>query len=661
MSGFFEELQRRKVYRVAAAYIIAAGFIIQIGSAVFPAWELPNWTLRLVVVLLLMGFPIALILAWAYDVTPRGIRVTPGSHRRRNLIMLIASGVIISAGAGFFLLPRVSARKIDKSIAVLPFQVLSHGKEDASFADGMQDDVLTNLSKIGDLKVISRMSVMSYRGDAVRNAREIGKALGVATLLEGSVRRIGNRVRVNVQLINANNDEHIWAEDYDRDLTDVFAIQTDLAQKIASALQAKLSPNEKERFDRRPTQNPDAYLLFIRAHDYANRPDMLPDTSLKAEQLFEQATKLDPNFALAFAGLSMVESWLYHSSDPVPARREKARTAANEALRSQPDLPEGHLALGFSYYYGDRDYERALAEFEIAKRGLPNEAQAYMAIGAIQRRQGRWVESTANLEKAAELDPKNSSVLLNLGYNYMSTRNFEAADKIFDRGIEAAPESFGSRALKSELAIRWKGDVSVAEKELASMPPGVDPQGLVTLGRAGVLTLQRKFKEALQVIQQFRGETLLVRASVTCPKASLEGTLYLYLGDKVNAHAAFERAPFVAEQLVRENPDDAARHGQLGLILAGLGQKDAAIAEGKRAVELLPESQDAFDGPDVTVVLAQIYAWTGESDEAFRLLDHLLVVPNGITVPGLKLDPVWDPLRKDQRYQALIDKYAPKS
>src|SRR5438445_2336428 len=666
MSGFFEEVQRRKVYRVAAAYIIAAGFIIQIGSAVFPAWELPNWAFRLVVVLLLIGFPIALILAWAYDVTPQGIRATPapttsGSHRRRNLIMLIAIGVIISAGAGFFLLPRASARNVEKSIAVLPFQNLNDEKENAYFADGIQDDILTNLSKIGDLKVISRMSVMSYRGDGVRNAREIGKALGVATLLEGSVRRAGNRVRVNVQLINANNDEHIWAEDYDRDLTDVFAIQTDLAQKIASALQAKLSQSEKARIDRMPTQNPDAYLLFIQAHDYANRADMFREASFKAEQLFEGAIKLDRNFAAAFAGLSKVESWIYHSFEPTPARREKARFNADQALRLQPDLAEGHLALGFSYYYGDRDYERALAEFEIAKRDLPNEAQAYMAIGAIQRRQGRWVESTANLEKAAELDPKNSSVLLNLGYNYMSTRNFEAADKIFDRGIEAAPESFGSRALKSELAIRWKGDVSVAEKELASMPPGVDPQGLVTLGRAGILTLQRKFKEALQVIQQFRGETLLVRASVTCPKASLEGTLYLYLDDKVNAHSAFERARIIAEQLVRENPDDAARHGQLGLILAGLGQKDAAIAEGKRAVELLPESQDAFDGPDVTVVLAQIYAWTGESDEAFRLLDHLLVVPNGITVPGLKLDPVWDPLRKDQRYQALIDKYAPNS
>ena len=248
MSGFFEEVRRRKVYRVAAAYIIAAGFIIQIGSAVFPAWELPNWTLRFVVMLLLVGFPIALILAWAYDVTPQGIQATPkipGAHRRRNLALLVAGGTIISIAAGLFLLPRASARKIDKSIAVLPFQNLSDEKENAYFADGMQDDILTNLSKIGDLKVISRTSVMSYRGSGARSAREIGKALGVATLLEGSVRRIGNRVRVNVQLIDADNDEHIWAEDYDRDVTDVFAMQTDLAQKIVSTLRAKTFAKRK--------------------------------------------------------------------------------------------------------------------------------------------------------------------------------------------------------------------------------------------------------------------------------------------------------------------------------------------------------------------------------------------------------------------------------
>jgi len=666
MSNFFEELQRRKVYRVAAAYIIAAGFIIQIGSAVFPAWELPNWTLRLVVVLLLIGFPIALILSWAYDVTAQGIRATPtvsasGTHRRRNLILLVATGVIVSAAAGFFLLPRASARKIDKSIAVLPFQNLSDEKENAYFADGIQDDILTNLSKIGDLKVISRMSVMSYRGEGMRNAREIGKALGVATLLEGSVRRIGNRVRVNVQLIDANNDEHIWAEDYDRDLTDVFAIQTDLAQKIASALQAKLSPDEKALLDHRPTQNPDAYLLFVQAHDWANRAEMFHDTSLKAEPLFEQAIKLDPNFAAAFAGLSMVESWVYHNSDPLPSRRQKARLNAEEALRLQPDLPEGHLALGFSYYYGDRDYERALAEFDIARRGLPNESQAYLAIGAIQRRQGKWAESNANLEKAAALDPKNTNVLAQICFSYIAQRNFETADKFLDSAIAASPQAFQLRALKGFMAVLWKGDLSAAEKVFSSTSPENDPDGLMTWGRAWILTLERKFPEALQVLERFRGEAMLTTTTAPCPKALLQGLIHLLQGDRTKAQPELEHARLISEKLLREAPEDSARHAQHGLILAALGQKQEAIAEGKRAVELLPESQDALDGPQATANLAQIYAWTGEFDEAFRLLDHLFAVPSNLTVPMLKLDPAWDPLRQDPRYQALIDKYGPKT
>jgi TolB-like protein/Tfp pilus assembly protein PilF len=618
-----------------------------------------------VVVLLLIGFPIALILAWAFDVTPEGIQATKGTaaetHLRRNMIILVVIGVIVSAAAGFFLLPRASVPKIEKSIAVLPFENLSDEKENAYFADGIQDDILTNLSKIGDLKVISRTSVMSYRGNGTRNARDIGKALGVAALLEGSVRRIGNRVRVNVQLINANNDEHIWAEDYDRELTDVFAIQTDLAQKIVYTLQAKLSPNEKSRLDRRPTQNPDAYLLFVQAHDYANRTDMFRDTSLKAEPLFEQAIKLDPNFSLAFAGLSMVESWAYHSFDPVSARRDKARLAADEALRLQPDLPEGHLALGFSYYYGDRDYGRALAEFEIAKRGLPNEAQAYMAIGAIERRQGKWAESNANLEKAATLDPKNTSVLINLSFSYVAQRNFETADKTIDRVIAASPESFQAHALKGFLAAQWKGDLSVAEKVFSSIPSETDPNGLMTLARVWILKLKGKFPEALQVLEQFRGETLFTTTTAPCPKAFLQGEIYLLQADKTKARAQFEHARVVSEELLRQAPADPARHAQHGLILAALDQKQKAIAEGKRAVELLPESEDAFDGPQGTAALAQIFAWTGEFDEAFRLLDHLLNIPNGITVPLLKLDPVWDPLRKDPRFKALIDKYGPKT
>src|SRR6266849_2687829 len=314
MTGFFEEVKRRKVYRVAAAYIIAAGGAIQMASASFPAWELPNWSLRLVIVLLLIGFPIALILAWAFDVTSQGIKTTPavaapGSHLRRNVIMLVATGMIISAAAGFFLLPRAAARKIDKSIAVLPFENLSDEKENAYFADGIQDDILTNLSRIGDLKVISRTSVMSYRGHAP-NLRDIGKALGVSTILEGSVRRAGNRVRVNVQLIDATTDEHLWANDYDRDLTDVFAIQTDLAQKIANELQAKLSPTEKAQIENKPTQNSEAYLSYIRAHDLWSKSIEDIEKLKEGEQMYQHAIDLDPRFALAFARYAQLESWI---------------------------------------------------------------------------------------------------------------------------------------------------------------------------------------------------------------------------------------------------------------------------------------------------------------------------------------------------------------
>jgi TolB-like protein len=656
MTAFFDEVKRRKVYRVAAAYIIAAGGAIQLASASFPAWELPNWSLRLVIVLLLIGFPIALILAWAFDITAQGVRATPtaavpGAHRRRNVIMLVATGMIISAAAGFFLLPRVAAHKIDKSIAVLPFESRSDEKENAYFADGIQDDVLTNLSKIGDLKVISRTSVMPYRGKT-SNVREIGKALGVATILEGSVRRIGNRVRVNVQLINADTDEHIWAEDYDRDLTDVFAIQSDLAQKIAGELQAKLSPMEKSQIEHKPTQNGEAYLAFVQGHELFYRPDKFRSNTEKAEQLFEKATKLDPNFAEAFASLAWVEDWMYHDFDPTPARKKKARAAAEEAIRLQPNLPEAHLALGFYHYYCERDYQTALDEFAIARLSLPNSAEVYMAIGAIERRQGKWVQSTANLERAASLSPKDAWVLQNLADNYYANRNFEAADKVFDRAIEAAPKSFGPRAEKAKLAIDWKGDLSVMEKGLTKVSPGDDPDGLVTFARVQLLLLQRKFPDALALLKQSPQDV----SHYDKPRELFEGAIYTFLNDKEKALSAFERARPIAEKALRESPDDASRHATLGLILAGLGEKDAAIAEGKRAVALLPESQDAFDGPKTTVALAQIYAWTGENEQALQLLDRSLSTPNGVTVPFLKLDPIWDPLRTDPRFQALVDK-----
>jgi TolB-like protein/Tfp pilus assembly protein PilF len=532
----------------------------------------------------------------------------------------------------------------------LPFQNLSDEKENAYFADGIQDDVLTNLSKIGDLKVISRTSVMPYRATK-SNAREIGKALGVGTILEGSVRRIGNRVRVNVQLINVVNDQHIWAEDYDRELTDVFDIQSDLAQKIAGELRAKLSPSEKEQIERKPTQNTEAYLAFLEGHDLLTRPDRLRADTEKAEQLFERATRLDPNFAGAFAALGWVEDWMYHTFDPTPARKAKAHAAAEEALRLEPNLPEAHLALGFYHYYCERDYQRALDEFAIARKTLPNSSEVYFAVGAIQRRQGKWAESTANMEKAASLSPKDSFLLANVAENYRAVGNFENADKLFDRAIEAAPNSVGARTGKAMLAVDLKGDLSEIDKQLLHIQPGAGSDAEGMIGRAYLLMLQRKFHDAVTILKQLPGDL----RSDEKPKEYLEGVLYTFVNEKKEAHSAFQRARSILEKAIQDGSDDASHHMTLALVLAGLGEKDAAIAEGKLAIALLPESQDALDGPKMTLALAQVYAWTGENDSAFELLERSLTTPAGVTVSSLKLNPVWDPLRSDSRFQGLID------
>src|SRR5437660_2119851 len=545
MSNFFEELQRRKVYRVAAAYIIAAGFIIQIGSAVFPAWELPNWSFRLVVVLLRIGFPISLILVWAYDVTPQGIRATPapGAHRRRNLITLIAIGVVVSAVAGFFILPHALARKIDKSIAVMPFENLSEDKENAHFADGIQDDILTNLAKIGDLKVISRISVMAYRG-APHGAREVGKALGVSTILEGSVRRSGNRVRVNVQLIDAANDEHIWANNYDRDLNDVFAIQTDLAKEIAGALRAKLSPSEKAQLERKPTENGEAYLAFVQAHNLQNAVEDLGKLK-QSEQLYARAIELDPRFALAIARYSQLESWIVHTFERTTERRERARALAQHALQLQPDLPEAHLAMGQSYYYGDNDFGGALKEFEIAQRDLPNEAEGYLAIGSIQRRLGKWPESNASLEKAASLNPKDVWVLQNLALSYQTLRDFDAANKTIDRGLKVNPDGLGLWEVKAKLAIAEKGDLSVSEKAFQaakSIPMNNEEKLRIAGGRLDVFLLERRYQEALHEVEGLSDGLLTGIPAALCSKYYLVGFARKALHDETGARAALVKA-----------------------------------------------------------------------------------------------------------------------
>jgi TolB-like protein/Tfp pilus assembly protein PilF len=667
MTGFFEEVKRRKVYRVAAAYIIAAGGIIQLFSATFPAWELPPWSLRLVIALLLVGFPIALILAWAFDITPQGIRTTPDTalpktRRRRNVIMLVATGVIISAATGFFLLPRVAAHKVDKSIAVLPFENLSDEKENAYFADGIQDDVLTNLSKIGDLRVISRTSVMQYRGRPT-NLRDIGKALGVSNILEGSVRRSGNRVRVNVQLIDANTDEHLWASDYDRDVTDVFAIQSDLAREIANALKAKLSPAEESQMTQKPTENGEAYLAFVQAHDLSCAWED-PAKLKQSEQLYQRAIELDPNFALALARYSQLESWMLRTHEASSEHREKARTLAERALQLQPDLPEAHLALGFSYYYGDNNYEAALKEFEIAQRALPNESEVYLAIGAIQRRQGKWAESTANLEKAVSLNPKDTWPLQNLAHNYQRLRNFDAANKTIDRALQIDPHGIGLWGIKAKLAIGEKGDLSIGEKLLEkakSFPMSSEERLKMIGGQANLLLTERKYQEVLQLGASVPDDSFAAVPGSLAFKYFPIGIAHKALGDDAAARAAFLKAKNILEEQLKQKPDNADLRVQFAKLLAWLGEKDAAIAEAQRAIDLRPESKDAFEGPEIAEQVAQVYTILGDNARAIDLLDELLSRPSEVTSQSLKLDPAWDPLRNDPAFQALFTKYAGKA
>ena len=668
MNGFFAELRTRKVYRVAVAYAVVGWALIQFGDIVFPVWDLPTWTLRLLISFVLAGFPLALIFAWVFDVTPDGLRATapvlaPREERphrtRRNVAILVAASVAVSAVAGFFLLPRASAGRVEKSIAVLPFENFSDAKENAYFADGIQDDILTSLSKIGDLKVISRTSVMGYRGKT-HNIRQIGKELGVATVLEGSVRRSGDRVRVNVQLIDAETDEHLWSEIYDRDLTDVFAIQSDLAQKIAAELRAQLSPEEKVQVSRKPTENGEAYLAFVEAqnlHTHVQDHAKL----LQAERLYERALELDPKFALACARLAHLQSWLFQSHEKTQLRRQRARDLSQRALALQPDLPEAHLALGYSYYYGDRDYNRALEEFAIAQRGLPNDAAVYLAIAAIQRRQGKWAESIANFEKAAELSPKDTWLLNNLGMTYEATREFAKADKIYRRAIEIEPDATSLYLVLARLQVTWKGDVAGGIAVLAQIPQPAQQQTETIMAWVQARLFERRYDEALALLDKLPAERTQPDSLLHDSDLIYRGMLHHIRGDIETARPIFEQARQRLQQRIAAMPDYAKLHASLGHVLAYLGDEPGAIAAAERSMQLLPESVDAFDGPMMTILAAQTYGTIGENDRALALIEHLLTVPNGLTVPTLRIDPMYDPLRSDPRFEQLLAKHAPRS
>jgi tetratricopeptide (TPR) repeat protein len=409
---------------------------------------------------------------------------------------------------------------------------------------------------------------------------------------------------------------------------------------------------------RRPTENGEAYLAFVQAHNLHTQMEDVEKLK-QAEQLYERALQLDPNFALAAADFSRLESWIYHTYDPTPPRREKARALADRALKLQPDCPECHLALGFSFYYGDRDYENALKEFAIAQKGLPNEAEVFLAIGAIQRRQGKWKESTANLERAVSLSPNDSWPLQNLAFNYQMQRDFDAANRTIDRGLKLK-DSLGLWSVKAQAEIQEKGTFEIAERGIklissSTMPESEKAHLMAEFAQARIM--QRKYAEALQDAEGVKDELLGKDLAVLCTKYGVIGFARKMLKDEAGAREALLTAKRYAETYLNEGPNEAKRHATLAHLLALLGEKDAAIAEAKRATEILPESVDAFEGPGMTQTLAEVYALVGEQDKAIDLLEGLLSRPSNITVAILKIVPIWDSLRDKPRFIELLKKY----
>ena len=667
MNGFFEEAKQRKVYRVAAAYIIAAAGVIQMASAAFPAWELPNWGLRLVIVLLLLGFPVALMLGWAYDITAQGLEVTPTTavpraHRRRNIIMLVATGVTISAAAGFFLLPRVSARKIDKSIAVLPFENLSEEKTNAFFADGMQDEILTNLSRIADLRVISRTSVMQYKSGIARNLREIGQQLGVAHVVEGSVQRSGNRVRINAQLVDVRTDRHLWAQTYDRDLPDMFAIQSEIAKTIADQLEAKLSPAEKDAIERAPTSDITAFDLYTLAKNLcltAFGSSTTKANLLQAAELLNQAVARDPSFLQAYCLLAFAHDGVYFVGfDHTPARLAQAESAVQAASRLQPNAGETHLARAQNLYWGYLDYDGALGELEVAAQGLPNHPRVVELKGYIKRRQGRWDESIRDLKRAIELDPQNFLTLQQTAQTYQGLRRYVDGKTLLARILAFEPNDAVTKVQHAFAELDSKADTRPLHQMIESIR-ATNPAAIPSIANNWLLCAlaERDGTAAENALTAF-GESPITFGStenVLFNRLFVEGVIALMTKDEDRARSAFIAARAEQEKIIQAQPNYGPALCVLGLIDAGLGRREEALREGRRAVELLPVEKDQVGGNVMIKYLAMIAAWLGDKDLACEQLAIALRRPSDLSYGQLKLMPFWDPLRGDPQFEKLVE------
>ena len=673
MSGFFEELQRRKVYRVAAAYIVAAGFFIQIGSAVFPAWELPNWSLRLVIALLLIGFPIALILAWAYDVTPQGIQATarvPGAHRRRNLILLVAAGAIISTAAGFFLLPRASARKIDKSIAVLPFQNLSEEKANAYFAEGIQNEILTKLAAIRDLKVISRTSTAKYQSKP-DNLKTVAQELGVSTILEGAVQRAGDKVRVNVQLIDARADTHLWAKSYDRDLKDVLAVESEVRRKLRRRCKRIFRQANLMFWPQRGHVTTEAYDLFLRGEYEFHQAEssLAADAYDRADAFYRQALARDPNFAEAAAELARSRLSRHWFVSPLaPAELEEVKSLIDRALALAPNSPEAHLALGLFFYWGHRQYENALAEFNRTLELQPNNADARAYCAWVYRRRGEWERSLADSQRAEELDPRDARIPTNIGVTYIVLRLWKDAERAELRALAIDPHNTLAALFLLGTRLNATGDVDSARRALDGFPEVIKvipggaggPRGATGAGDVSAVigwpvyldVIERRFTDAFQAVE---------KKVVNDDRAHLQQlagrvAIRVLAGEPEAAKSVGEEALPLLEARLRERPDDTFAMTELSWVYLALGRNADALRLSRQAADTISIEKDALAGPIFQNGLAQIEARAGAPEEAIKRLRRLLSIPAGgaASIARLKIDPVWDPIRNRPDFQQLL-------
>jgi len=598
------------------------------------------------------------------------------SPARRNY--LIAAGVLIAALAiGGFLFwqqknPKTSAAGAavaEKSIAVLPFENLSSDKENAYFTDGVQDEILTDLAKIADLKVISRTSVMQYKSGLARNLRKIGEELGVAHVVEGSVQRAANKIRVNAQLIDARNDAHLWAQTYDRDLADVFAIQSEIAKAIADQLQAKLSPAEKKAIEQPPTTNLAAFDLYSRAKSLLLTASFSaagePDAS-KAIELMNEAVKRDPSFFDAYCQLAWAHEWFYavQGTDHTPARLALAEAAVQAATRLRPDAAETHLARAQFLYCGRRDYVGALAELESARRALPNDPRLFELTGYILRRRGQQEEGLRNLQRAVELDPRNYFTLQQMALSYENLGHFDEAIAALDRVLSIVPENIETRAARAQYELWWKGDTrplhQTIDSILAQGPSAIAPAADVWFQCA---LAERDVAAAERALVALGQNFCWLDGAINLNRSFGEGLLARMTKDEARAHTAFEAARAQQEKIVQAQPDFGPTLCVLAMIDAGLGRKEQALEEGRRAIALTPLEKDVITGRRVLQYFAITAAWAGEKELALQQLETGLRRPDAsivLSYGALKLLPFWDPLRGDPRFEKIVESQAPK-